>query len=131
MALTEKHMRIVEEVRQKLGRKQKKKPHLRKHKATSQKRRGVYVIKSGRCYRIGKSANVHRRIKSHFYNLSPLPEPKVICVIFTLEDTLLEKKLHEKFRDKRYANHEWFIDLNEADIRYLSRIKKIKENQRK
>lgn len=79
----------------------------------------VYLIKSGRFYKIGKSNAAGRRE----YELSiQLPErAKTIHVIRTDDPTGIEVYWHKRFEAKR-KNGEWF-ELNAADVAAFKRRK--------
>ncbi|SRR6266568_6255619 len=81
----------------------------------------VYLIKSGRFYKIGKTNAAGRR----GYELAiQLPEKAVqIHRIETDDPSGVEAYWHNRFRDKR-KNGEWF-DLNPADISAFKRWRKI------
>lgn len=72
----------------------------------------VYLIRSGRFYKIGKSNSAGRRE----YELSiQLPErPEMVHVIHTDDPSGIEDYWHRRFAAKR-LNGEWF-DLDAADI---------------
>lgn len=76
----------------------------------------VYVIdaKNG-LYKIGFSNNPHRRLKEVCRSIGI--EGEFICLIKTGDMVSLERKLHEKFKNKRRAG-EWF-ELDEDDLKYL------------
>ena len=79
----------------------------------------VYLFKSGRYYKIGKSNSAGRRE----YELSrQLPEGlKRIHIIRTDDPSGIEKYWHERFATK-HKHGEWF-DLDAADIRAFKRLK--------
>lgn len=72
----------------------------------------VYLMKSGRYYKIGSSKNVERRN----YDLGiKLPEDiKILHKIRTSDPNGLESYWHNRFKDKRKQG-EWF-DLSSSDI---------------
>jgi hypothetical protein len=79
----------------------------------------VYLIKSGRYYKIGKSNSAGRRE----YELSiQLPEkPKTIHIIKTDDPTGIEAYWHRRFDCKRKGG-EWF-DLDSSDVKAFKRRK--------
>jgi hypothetical protein len=81
----------------------------------------VYLIKSGRFYKIGKSNAAGRR---HYELGILLPEKAVqIHLIETDDPSGVEAYWHNRFRDKR-KNGEWF-DLSPPDIRPFKKWRKI------
>jgi len=79
----------------------------------------VYLIKSGRSYKIGKTSDVGRRK----YDLRlALPEkPGLIHIIQTDDPTGIEAYWHNRFKNKRKEG-EWF-DLTKDDISAFKRRK--------
>jgi hypothetical protein len=79
----------------------------------------VYLIKSGKFYKIGRSNSVGRRQ----YELSiQLPESSAIIHKISTDDAVgIEAYWHNRFRDKR-KNGEWF-ELMQADIKIFKRRK--------
>lgn len=73
---------------------------------------GVYLIKSGRFYKIGKAKVFDKRIKQ-IRLLQPEPV-EVIHKIHTHDATATEKMWHRKFAAKRKTG-EWF-QLSDADV---------------
>jgi hypothetical protein len=73
---------------------------------------GVYLLKSGRFYKIGKASVFDRRIKQ--IKLQQ-PEPvEVVHKIYTHNADEEERQWHKRFASKR-RNGEWF-ELSEADV---------------
>lgn len=73
---------------------------------------GVYLLKSGRFYKIGKASVFDRRIKQ--IKLQQ-PEPvEVVHKIYTHDAHEAERQWHKRFASKR-KNGEWF-ELSEADV---------------
>lgn len=80
----------------------------------------VYLMKSGRFYKIGRSASVGRRE----YELAiKLPEKlKKVHEIKTDDPVGIEKYWHDRFKDKRKGG-EWF-ELSANDVKAFKRRKK-------
>ena len=78
----------------------------------------VYVIKLGETgfFKIGRSNNPDRRIWKEISPVLPV-EPEIILTIETGDMVKLEKKLHQRFADKR-QNGEWFT-LSDEDIKEI------------
>lgn len=96
----------------------------KKHKRHKQKGI-VYVLHSIingiSYYKIGKTKNIQKRIKSFPVDY---PIKTEIKYLFESDDiSLLERELHEKFEDKRKEG-EWFT-LNISDLKYLDKIQNI------
>jgi Meiotically up-regulated gene 113 len=72
----------------------------------------VYLLKSGRYYKIGQTADVGRRR----YDLAiQLPDPATeVHVIATDDPVGIERYWHGRFSD-RHKNGEWF-ELTRADV---------------
>ena len=65
----------------------------------------VYLLKSGQHYKIGRSGNIERRIKSIAVSL---PEEAELIHTIKTDDTVgIEKYWHERFKAER-LNGEWF-----------------------
>lgn len=84
-------------------------------KNTSQADGYVYLLKSGKHYKIGLSKDVGLRA----IQISPkLPiEPELICMIKTDNMRELEAEFHARFAEKR-TNGEWFL-LGSKDVEWI------------
>jgi hypothetical protein len=79
----------------------------------------VYLMKSGRYFKIGRSKSAERR---EFELKIQLPENlELIHKIKTDDPTGIEKYWHDRFKDKRKGG-EWF-DLSASDVRDFKRRK--------
>lgn len=76
----------------------------------------VYFISNGRAIKIGKTSNIHQRL-SNLQTSSP-DQLNLIGVIYTSDNTLLENKVHNYFKEKR-INGEWFNISREEVIKYM------------
>jgi hypothetical protein len=78
----------------------------------------VYVIKVLNYYKIGRTINITKRLKSYFTHC-PLSPEIIYCV--EVENCIkTEKELHKKFDAKR-SNGEWFT-LDSNDLKELLKI---------
>lgn len=75
----------------------------------------VYLIQSEHGYKIGRSNNPDNRFKA-FETKLPF-DVELICVHKTDDMIALERRLHDRFADKR-LNGEWF-DLSEGDVQFI------------
>lgn len=80
----------------------------------------VYLLKSGRRYKIGKTTSPLKRLGQIGIELPERSEP--IHTIETDDPAGIEAYWHNRFRDKR-LNGEWF-DLSAADVRAFRRRRK-------
>lgn len=82
----------------------------------------VYMMKSGRRYKIGHTNSPSRR---HREVRLDLPEPTLIVHTIATDDPVgIEKYWHERFRDKRVRDTEFF-DLEKNDVSAFKRWKRI------
>lgn len=81
----------------------------------------VYLLKSKYGYKIGRSKNVHSRLR--LFNVKLPFEFEVMGVIPTYDSILLEKKFHAHFLDKR-LNGEWFA-LNGKDLLFWQQVSEV------
>lgn len=77
----------------------------------------VYLLKSGRRYKIGKTASPLRRLGQIGIELPEKVEP--IHTIETDDPSGIEAYWHNRFKDKR-LNGEWF-ELSADDVRAFKR----------
>ena len=79
----------------------------------------IYVLKSGRYYKIGRTTNVISRMRSH---QTSNPNLKLILSSIVADSLGEEKKLLSEFKEKNHKG-EWFL-LKKDDInkikKYLS-----------
>lgn len=81
----------------------------------------VYLMKSGRHYKIGRTNSVGRRQSELVIKI--LVPPKIIHNIETDDPVGVEAYWHKRFNDKR-GEGEWF-DLSPDDVRAFKRWKRI------
>jgi len=81
----------------------------------------VYLMQSGRHYKIGKTNSVGRREREFAIQI-PIP-PKTIHSIETDDPVGVESYWHNRFKDRR-GEGEWF-DLSPEDVRAFKRWKRI------
>jgi len=79
----------------------------------------VYLMKSGRYYKIGRSDCVEKR--KYEIGIKLPEEPKIIHKIKTDDSNGIETYWHKRFEDKRKGG-EWF-DLSSSDIKAFRRRK--------
>ena len=97
-----------------------------RHTARTLRRRSslgsfVYLMKSGRHYKIGRTSSLGRREWELGIKI-PIP-PKTIHSIETDDPVAVEAYWHKRFSDKR-GEGEWF-DLSPEDITAFKRWKRI------
>ncbi len=79
----------------------------------------VYLLKSGRHYKIGRSNSIGRR---HYELSIQLPEASKVIHSINTDDLIgIEAYWHNRFKSKR-KNGEWF-ELSQEDIRAFKRRK--------
>lgn len=76
---------------------------------------GVYIVKSGEFYKIGRTVNLLNRMDA-LQGGNPHETLQVIFWITCPEAVLLEKSLHERFAHKLAFRREWF-KLSDEDLR--------------
>jgi hypothetical protein len=81
----------------------------------------VYLMKSGRHYKIGHTISVGRREREFAIQI-PVP-PKTVHTIETDDPVGVEAYWHQRFRDKR-GEGEWF-ELSPEDVRAFRRWRRI------
>lgn len=78
----------------------------------------IYVIRSDRYYKIGKSINPYRRLS--VIAVSHTEQLEIVILLKTNNMPLLENVLHKTFRHKRVKG-EWF-NLDEDDLNYIRNL---------
>ncbi|WP_333577886.1 GIY-YIG nuclease family protein [Sphingobacterium sp.] len=86
---------------------------VRKDAELKKNSRKTYIASDGKYFKIGRSIDPAKRIKS-----LQIASPNLFLVHVIQTD--IEKKLHSKFLDKKIGN-EWF-NLNEDDLFYLKSL---------
>ena len=74
----------------------------------------VYLIRNGELYKIGKTSHFQQRMKQ-------LRPNEVVAKIKTGQSRTLEKRLHNRFRNKRIPQTEYFR-LNKSEIKYCKNV---------
>lgn len=78
----------------------------------------VYIIKSKKYYKIGRSIDSKKRFKSY---LTENPNKVSLIMEINVGDSLgCEKFLHEIFKEKRHSR-EWFL-LNKSDLKNIPHL---------
>lgn len=76
----------------------------------------IYVVKSGKYYKIGRTLNPKKRIQKY---ITENPDKVKIVLCKKVKDYIkVEKELHLKFKNRNH-NREWF-NLNKEDINIIS-----------
>lgn len=78
----------------------------------------VYVLRSDRYYKIGRTRNVESRIGTISLQM---PFPVELIKVFNTDDSIWLEKLFHVFLNKTRMNGEWFL-LSDADIEWLMAI---------
>ena len=91
-----------------------------KHLTSNQETYGfVYIMKSGKYYKIGRSNCVEKR--EHELKIQLPEKPKLVHKIKTDDPVGIEKYWHERFKDKRKGG-EWF-DLSADEVKAFKQRK--------
>lgn len=78
----------------------------------------VYLIQSGDKYKIGKTTNLHRRLRDYS---TTNPDAVLLHTIETVDAGFLETTLHKRFVSTRILKSEWFY-LSESDLAEVKAI---------